>query len=300
MTAFSEMPVPSAPLQLRLASPIGRYQLSRMVKGGLPASLLTPFQFLLGKRLAADEEIIVKKIEDLRFQLALRTNEQVSIFRDPKSSRVTRPLVRFLNETAYISSVHAQWGTFLHLCANSIEAKTILELGSSAGISGCYLASTKCCRRFITIEGSEALASLATTHLGRIAKNFEVVNASFNDALDDILPKLEDRIDMIYLDGEKDRASNLQYFARLTPHLRAGGVIVLDDIHWSAEMRGVWKTVRRIPGFLCTIDAGRLGVCVWRGGTIQPRTWTLFQAGGINLFELRRHLRRIRPLHASQ
>ena len=85
-----------------------------------------------------------------------------------------RPAVRSLFETAHVSSVSALWGTFLYLCASARRAETILELGSGAGISGCYLGSAPSCRRFITVEGSADRARLAEAHLRQIVGNVEV------------------------------------------------------------------------------------------------------------------------------
>jgi len=217
----------------------------------------------------------------LRSQLAKDRNGAVTVFSGRKRS---------LPQIAYESSVLPRWGTFLYLCANATRAKTILELGSSAGISGCYLASARDCQRFITVEGSSELAKLAEANLSRVGRNFDVVNASFTDALDRILPALRHRVDMAYIDGDKQKHALCRSFERLAPHLNSGSVVVFDDIHWSSEMRETWQVLRRWKGFSYAINAGRFGVCFWTGDRVEAKTFDLYKFAGVDLYELKQRL----------
>lgn len=242
---------------------------------------------------------MVRKIEGLRSGMAKRNDEFVGVFSETESRpaagghsspaypQTGHKRLRSLNEVAHVSSVLPQWGTFLYLCANSVGAKTILELGTGAGISGCYLASGVKCQRFITIEGSPGRARLAETHLRQVANNFEVLNASFSEALDKVLPTLQEGIDLAYIDGGKDKRSILRYFERLTPCLNEGCIVVFDDIHWSSDMWGMWQIASRWKGFSYTVNAGRFGVCVWSGGAVHPKTYGLYKVAGVDLFEVK-------------
>lgn len=270
------MPLRRSELSLWLASLVGRYQLRKIFKSGLPPSLRTPFLFLLNRRLGSEEYHVVGRIEGLRSEMAKRTGEFVGVFTEAglpsatgmnlssANSPQSLSRLRSLTQVAQVSSVLPQWGAFLYLCASATGAKTILELGAGAGISGCYLASEKNCRRFITVEGSPERARLAKTHLCQIANNVELVNASFDEALNQILPTLREGIDMAYIDGSKDKVANLHYFERITPHFNPGCVVVFDDIHWSSEMWETWRTLRQWKGLTYAINAGRFGVCVER------------------------------------
>jgi predicted O-methyltransferase YrrM len=296
------MTVGQSMLSQWLASLIGRRQLRKMQRSGLPHCLYSPFLFLLNLRLGSEEYQVVRRIEALRSEMAKRTDEFVGVFSEAESLSATGvnsssanspqslTRVRSLTQVVQVSSVLPQWGAFLYLCANAIGAKTILELGAGAGISGCYLASGKNSHRFITVEGSPERARLAKAHLYQVANNFELVNASFDEALDRILPTLRDGIDMVYIDGGKDKPSNLHYLERLTPSLNKGGLVVFDDIHWSSEMWKMWEVVRGRKGFSYTINAGRFGVCVWTGGTTRPKMYTLFGIAGLDLYMVKQLL----------
>jgi predicted O-methyltransferase YrrM len=289
-----------------LASRVGQHQLRIMLDEGLPHFLQSPFQFLLDRTLHPEDGRVVCEIERLRTEMAKRTDEFVGVFMDSPSylaeqahpsltrSRQSSAHLRSLPYIARTSSVLPQWGVFLHLCANSAEAKTILELGGGAGISGCYLASGKHCRRFISVEGVPERVQLARINLRQVADNFELVNAPFDEALDQILPAVSEGLDMVYMDGNKDKTANLHYLERIVPFLNRGSLVIFDDIHWSPEMREMWRAVSGRQGFSYTVDAGRFGVGLWAGGIVQPKTYYLYNFACMDLYKIKQCLERLR------
>src|SRR5437879_5687071 len=74
---------------LWLASLVGRYQLRRILRGGLPPSLLPPFLFLLNGRVAREAYQVIRKIEAIRAELATREDELVTVFSTNRSSQRT-------------------------------------------------------------------------------------------------------------------------------------------------------------------------------------------------------------------
>ena len=284
---------------LRLATAIGRRQLRAMTRSGLPAHLHGPFEFLLERRIPSGDYGPVDRVEALRADLASRDGV-VGVF-DAAGARGSsmadtarrldedRPAVRSLFETAHVSSVSALWGAFLYLCASASRAKTILELGSGAGLSGCYLGSTPSCRRFMTVEGSPDRARLAETHLRQVVANAEVITGSFDAALDRLIPSLDDGLDFVFIDGDKTTGSYLALLERLSAHLNHGAVVVFDDIQWS-DVQEDWKALCARPGLSFAINVGRFGVCVWNGGTTQPHAFTLYGIGGVDMYQVRRDL----------
>ena len=240
-------------------APLGRHKLQRMLAAGLPARLERPLRFLFDKRLSEAERQIVSTVESIREALDRQAGSFAGVNRHGDVFQLTA------SQIAHGVSVNAEWGTFLYLCCQAVGARTILELGSGAGISGCYMASSPHCERFITVEASSDLASLARTKICQVSNQAEVVNAFFDDALDTILPTLAAGLDLAYIDGHHKSEPTLRYFRRLAPHLNAGGLVVFDDIHLSEEMSQAWQVLNEHKGFSHTIDAGRFGVCVWDG-----------------------------------
>ena len=144
-------------LSVWLASLVGQWQLRSIIKDGLPPTLHSPFLFLLNCRLNAADYEVVRRIEALRSEMASREGDFIGVFSDSPQAKTK---LRSLTQVAFVSSVLPKWGTFLHLCANASGAKTILEFGTSAGISGCYLASAENCERFRRSHAAEDIRSL--------------------------------------------------------------------------------------------------------------------------------------------
>jgi len=266
-------------LLFRFLAPTGRRRLEEMFKEGLPEYLRAPLLFLLGSKLDPKDQEIARKIEAIRAKLSRYRESRRVLYAFAQDTETGKSLheskILSLSWIAKVVSVHKYWGTFLYLSANAAQAKTIIELGSCIGISSLYLASAKFCRRFITIEGSPELSELTKANLGQLVNNYQVVNASFDSGLDQILPSLTDRIDMAFIDGDHQRDSTINYFQRLLPHLNEGSLVVFDDIQWSDEMVEAWQILSRWKGVGAAINLGRFGVCVWTGGTTPPKVFDL-------------------------
>lgn len=240
-----------------------------MIGGGLCPPFRRPLEFLFDGRLSQAEQRVVGRVESLRRDVARRASSFEVVNRDGKVRRLTAPRI------SHVVSVDPEWGAFLHLCAQSFRARVILELGGCAGISGCYLASSEYCERFITVEASPNLASLARENIRQVSDKAEVVNALFDDALDEILPTVSGGIDLAFIDGHHKYETTLHYFSRLERHLNEGALVVFDDIHLSEGMWRAWQVLSRRAGFAYTIGAGRFGVCSWDGSSPSPVNYNL-------------------------
>jgi len=266
----------------RAMAPLGRYKLQKMLGDGLPRPFRRPLEFLFDQRLSHAEQQVVRRVESIRQTVARQACSFEVVNRDGKVCQLTA------SQVAHSTSVNPEWGTFLYLCSQSFGARTILELGSCAGISGCYLASSEYCERFITVEASPNLASLARANICQVSNEAEVVNALFNDALDKVLPTLGGGIDLAFIDGHHKYEATLHYFRRLEPHLNKGSLVVFDDIHLSEGMWRAWQVLKRQEGFAYTVGAGRFGICLWDGSSLTPVNYNLCPYFGCLRVSLRR------------
>lgn len=253
----------------RIMAPLGAHKVRQMLKNGLPSPFQIPLQYLFEKELSEDDKRIVDHVETIRGTVASRTE----IFEVASSD--TKDPSRTAAQIAYQSSVTKDWGTFLYLCAKSFKAADILELGSCVGISGCYLASSKHCKRFTTIEIMPRLAALAETNLRQVSESAVVIQGSIDEKLDEILNSQNKIFDLVYIDGAHHYDPTLRYFQRLAPNLEKGALVVFDDIHWSPGMLKAWNIIREQKGFSDTIDVGRFGLGLWDASTTKPRAYNL-------------------------
>lgn len=274
---------------LPVTAVMARRNLRRMVAAGLPQSLAAPFRYLVDRRLEARARGVVAAVEALREALAARGDEPLGVYADP--SRPVRPELLTARVAARISGVQPLWGAFLHLCATANGARGVLELGGGVGMSGGYLASAPGVRRFVTVEGSPQRAAWAARHLATVAPHAEVWTAAFEEAIDRALARFDEGIDLLFLDGPKRRDVEPELVARLAPRLNPGALVVCDDIHWSREMEEGWREIESLAGFEWAVDAGRMGVALWRGGATRARRGRLFAIAGVDPFRLRRAAR---------
>jgi predicted O-methyltransferase YrrM len=124
--------------------------------------------------------------------------------------------------------VHREQGAFLYLVARSIRAKTIVEFGTSHGLSTIYLAAairdndTKgevIGSEFVPEKMAQAQRNLEETGLARFARIRE------GDARQ-TLRDLPDGIDLCLMDGFPPYS--LEVFRLIAPRLRKGAIVVVD------------------------------------------------------------------------
>lgn len=148
-------------------------------------------------------------------------------------SKVTGRSLMKLFTTAMLKDMYIpvsrQDGQALYGLTRGIGARTAVEFGASFGISTLYLAAAVQANgggRVITteIEPSKCLAVEANV---RQAGLDDVVTLLKGDALE-TLRTVEGPIDLVFLDGWKDLY--LPVLELLTPQLRAGAVIVADNV----------------------------------------------------------------------
>lgn len=155
-------------------------------------------------------------------------------------------------------------GQLLYRVARYYSPSTILELGTSLGLSTAYLAAGAPQARLWTIEGAPAVADQARANLSRLgATPGIVVTGNF----DTVLPALIGQtppIELAFIDGNHRCEPTLRYFDAIFRHAAPSAALVFDDIHWSAEMEDAWNTIRNDPRIYLTIDLFFIGLVFLR------------------------------------
>ncbi|MER8441061.1 class I SAM-dependent methyltransferase [Mesorhizobium sp. M1312] len=272
---------------------VAKSKLRSLPSNGFPQTALPAATYLVSEKADDRAEKIADRIEAERDRLASFGSQKVDILYSPKpgsaGSTVTADLrpshgevMQFSMEQVARTGKTRRWGLFMHLLAREHRSANILELGTCAGISGSYIGSSPHCGQLRTIEGSPALAELARSVLPLTVKNPTVINALFDDALDDILPTI-DPIDFLFIDGHHEKIATIHYWQRIRPKLSDGAVVVFDDISWSQDMRDGWNELVREPHFSDAMDFGIVGVCIYRkDGSKPPRKWDLRAIAGVS------------------
>lgn len=127
------------------------------------------------------------------------------------------------------------------------KPSTIIELGTSAGLTTRALAQAAPSTPIISIEGNAQMHQIAKQHLHVFAH--VSLHCAYFDA---ILPQLEwqtDKPSFVFIDGNHTYNASLRYFSFFRLKATKGSVVV-HDIRWSTEMMRAWKEI------VASLDAG--------------------------------------------
>jgi predicted O-methyltransferase YrrM len=132
-------------------------------------------------------------------------------------------------------AVSRETGALLYMLARSIGAKTIVEFGTSFGISTLHLAAAVHDNgggRVITTEFEVSKAERAQEHFvaGGVS---DLIEIRLGDALQTLAVDLPETIDLVLLDGAK--ALYPEVLGLLESHLRPGALIVADNADYAPE-----------------------------------------------------------------
>ena len=157
-----------------------------------------------------------------------------------------------------------KYGQLLHRMVSYYQPQTILELGTSLGITTSYLALAKADARVITMEGATAIAETARENFKTLKlNNVEIITGNFDETLPPVIRQLS-TVNFAFIDGNHRREPTERYFKQLLPLLNNNSIIIFDDIHCSKEMEHAWKTIQQDPAVRCTIDLFFIGIVLLR------------------------------------
>lgn len=144
------------------------------------------------------------------------------------------------------------------------KPETLLELGTSMGVSTLYQAYASRSSTLITIEGCPVISEQAEENFELMeVDNIEVVTGKFEDQLPKVLERL-DSLDYVFVDGNHRKEPTIQYFEWCLGKANEQSVFVFDDIHWSLEMESAWREIQNHPKVTLSIDLFFFGIVFFR------------------------------------
>lgn len=203
------------------------------------------------------------RIEALRKEL-LQDKRVLNIEDFGAGSRVEKNKQRKIDELAHSALKPKSYAQILYRLVKHYESKTILELGTSLGITTAYFSEANPTAQVTTIEGSSAIANIAAENFAKLGlKNVEQKVGSFDDLLPSMVSGLKS-IDVAFVDGNHRYEPTMNYFRQLLPAMHNDSILVFDDIHWSEEMEKAWLEIKQNPSVKCTVDVFFLGFVFFR------------------------------------
>ena len=131
--------------------------------------------------------------------------------------------------TQRFRNVPPQDGRFLRITTESMNAKNVVEIGTSTGYSGIWLgmALQKTGGKLTTFEIDAQRAATARANFKRVGMA-DIITLVEGDAHDEV-KKLKDTIDILFLDADKE--GYIDYLNKLLPLIRPGGLVIAHNIN---------------------------------------------------------------------
>ncbi len=238
-----------------------------LLRSGNEHSIHSPFLFELYNHVIAprkDDNPDYGPIRSLRKEL-LRSTEQIEILDLGAGSRVNRSNLRKVKTIAKNAEKPAKFGRLFYRLIRRFQPATILELGTSLGLTTLYMSKAKPDAQLITFEGCPQTAAKAQGHFRQQgAENVEVVLGNIDETLPKRLEALDRPIDFAYFDANHRYEPTVRYFEQCLPHIQNGSLFIFDDIYWSDEMTKAWEYIKAHPSVTVTVDLFWVGLVFFR------------------------------------
>ncbi len=150
--------------------------------------------------------------------------------------------------------VSRETGNLLYMLTRSIRAKTVVEFGTSFGISTLHIAAALRDNgggRLVTTEFEPSKVERSRQHLVE-GGLLDLVEIREGDALMTLTADLPDSIDLVLLDGAKSLYSDV--LALIEPRLRPGALVVADNADFCPDYLAHVRSPA--SGYLSTPFAG--------------------------------------------
>ena len=143
-------------------------------------------------------------------------------------------------------------------CSLEFRGLTIVELGTSLGVTTAYMAAMDSRNRVVTFEGCEAVANIAKENWKALnINNIECIVGEID--VEELVGDVE-RLDVAFIDANHTYVSTCEYFDILAGIVHEKSVIVVDDIHYTEEMEKAWKAICVDERVTSTIDLYQMGL----------------------------------------
>lgn len=243
----------------QLAKKYAHYYLT--ASSGKGHGVHSPFVFDFIKNVLRDkkEYDCYPIIEKQRKQL-LQDNTIIEIEDFGAGSSVMKSNQRVVKNIATSSLKPKKFAQLLFRIVQHYKPANVLELGTSLGITTCYLAKGNENGTVYTCEGSSAIAAIAKNNFDSLPiKNIKLTEGDFAKTLSPLLNEIG-KVDLAFIDGNHRKEPTIDYFTALLDFSTSSTILIFDDIHWSEEMEAAWEQIKSHSSVTLTIDLFFIGL----------------------------------------
>lgn len=221
----------------------------------------SPFVFsfiknVLNKKTNADWS---SKIENYRNQL-FSSKQSITILDLGAGAEQQAHQIKKVAQIAKGALKSKKYSRLLNRMVAYFKPTAVLEMGTSLGITSCYLAQALPSTKLVTMEGAPEVAKLAHATFQNLGyKNIQLVVGNFDQSLPLYLNEI-DQVGLVFIDGNHSYVPTMDYFNQLLSKSNQDAIFIFDDIHWSIEMESAWKEIKNDERVSLTIDLFYIGI----------------------------------------
>lgn len=202
-------------------------------------------------------------VEQLR-KRNLHNSAKINITDHGAGSMVNKKNRRSIKSLAKYAAISPRLSRMLFNIVRIHKPKTMLELGTSLGISTLYQAGAAPHAKFITIEGCPETGKAAQYNFDMLGmSSIQLQTGTFSSVLPKALQQLK-TLDYLYIDGDHRSGSTLDYFETCLPYAHEDSLFIIADIHWSKDMEMAWEELKKHPKVTTSIDLFHFGLLYFR------------------------------------
>jgi predicted O-methyltransferase YrrM len=221
----------------------------------------SPFVFSF-IQLALNKQVshpLISAIELQRKQLQSK-QEKIEVWDQGAGSRQSSQSWRSIQQIAKAALKPKKYSQLLYKIVAYFQPEQIVEMGTSLGITTCYLSIANSNAQVVTMEGAPNVANVAKEVFKALdIQNIQLIEGNFDISLPQYINSI-DQLGLAYIDGNHRYAPTMHYFQLLLQKATEESVLIFDDIHWSEEMEKAWDEIKQHPSVTLTIDLFFIGL----------------------------------------
>lgn len=194
----------------------------------------------------------------------LKNNEELIITDFGAGSKKLNSNKRKIKNIAKHGISKQKQAEFLYRLVNKFKPNTIVELGTSIGLTTLYLSKPLKKSNVYTLEGCSEIYNFANKlFLQHQIKNVKNIQGVF----DQTFPKLTseiNNIDLLYIDGNHSYKATVNYFKEGLLKKNTNSIFIFDDINWSEDMQKAWKEIFLHQEVTLSFDFFHFGIVFFR------------------------------------
>lgn len=225
----------------------------------------SPFVFDLVTKCFYDQTKYSEYTVLKRYRNSLSQNKNLITVTDfGAGSKVFKSNTREIAKIAKTAGITSKNAELLFRISNYFPSEKVLEIGTSLGLATSALSLGNKSSEILTLEGCSETSKAARLEFQKFDLNN--INIHVGEFLESFAKfgVRHSTFDLIYIDGNHQKAATLQYFDLLLPTITNNSVWIFDDIHWSTDMEEAWEIIKKKQEVTVTIDTFQWGFVFFR------------------------------------